>query len=107
MARPVRSLAASPGRTALVAFVLAATAAAAGCAGSGVVLIVGSDTNVVRKQMGLVGYTPSLLAELHEESDAFCLRTGRLVETIQVLQIPGNAFEQPAAAEMRFRCVPA
>lgn len=84
-----------------------AVAALAGCASSGVTML-NSGVYLVKKQggAGIVGYTDLLLADLHEESVAFCLRDGRTAEALKESETPAT-WARPGSAELRFRCVQA
>jgi hypothetical protein len=93
-------------RTALALIILGAVTLA-GCASSGVVLVGADETYLIRTHddIGLIGYARPLLTDLHSESQAFCLRTGRAAEPVKETESAGLPLLHGTTAELKFRCV--
>ena len=54
---------------------------------------------------GAFGSPQSLLAELYEEANQHCAKSGQTVETIATNPENGIPFVRPARASLNFRCV--
>ena len=77
-----------------------------GCANTGVVPM-DRGTFMISKRSGQIGLGPPIgaKADVYQEANSFCAKSGMVVETIKVDETDGG-FARPASVALQFRCVP-
>ncbi|MGH7604116.1 MAG: hypothetical protein ACRENK_08990 [Gemmatimonadaceae bacterium] len=88
-------------------FLLAAISALAACSSTGIVPA-DRDTYIVSKQSaaGVFGTPDGVKADIYQEANDFCSKSGKAVETVN-LEVKGAIpFVRTGSASLQFRCVP-
>lgn len=85
---------------------IAAMAALAGCASTGIVQT-GDGTYMVAKKSAAGVFTSgaTVKAGLYQEASDFCAKDGKVVETITATSANAIPFARMPQAEINFRCV--
>jgi hypothetical protein len=85
---------------------LVAVAALAGCASSGVIPV-GNGTYMVTKKSagGLFVSGSQVKADLYLEANDYCVRQGKVVDTVSASAQNAIPFARLPNAELQFRCV--
>ena len=62
---------------------------------------------MISKRSAQIGFGPPIAAkaDVYQEANDFCAKTGMLVETIKVDETD-SGFAKPASVSLQFRCVP-
>ena len=78
----------------------------ASCSSTGIIPI-GKGEYMVSKTSAGGGFVSAAgtKAELYKEANAFCAKTGKVIETIKITGKDGRVFVRSASAELQFRCV--
>lgn len=85
--------------------VLVSVVALAGCATGVVATDKGAYMTSKTSAGGAFGSSQALLAELYEEANQHCSKTGQAVETVTANPENGIPFVRPARASLHFKCV--
>lgn len=88
-------------------WIIGAAALLAGCASTGIVPT-GDGTYMVAKKSAAGAFTSgaTVKAALYEEANAFCEKSGQVVQTISATSANAIPFARMPQAEINFRCVP-